>query len=167
MAVSVRGCGHPSVAETRIIPPKRETIETTLSGNPTDLRPSLLGRLLPTASHFRTHPGPWLLTPLAFLAAALAVFEGAIQIAGSIMLLGMGVPLGLTHLDYWIRYGGVEYRLDPSTIVAADTPSKPLFGGANRWLSVRSESNPTPSTGGWTPRRYSLIAVTDQLTYHD
>jgi hypothetical protein len=102
-------------------PPERKTIETTLSGNPTDLRPSLSGRLLPTASHFRTHPGPWLLTPLAFLAASLAVFDGAIQIAGGIMLLGIGVPLGLIHLDYWIRYVGVEYRLDSNTIVATDT----------------------------------------------
>jgi len=102
-------------------PPEREMIETTLSGTPTDLRPSLSGRLLPTASHFRTHPGPWFLTPLAFLAASLAVFEGATQIAGGIMLLGIGVPLGLIHLDYWIRYAGVEYRLDSSTIVAADT----------------------------------------------
>jgi hypothetical protein len=102
-------------------PPERETIETTLSGNPTDLRPSLSGRLLPTASHFRTHPGPWLLTPLAFLAASLAVFDDATQIGGGIMLLGIGVPLGLIHLDYWVRYVGVEYRLDSSTIVATDT----------------------------------------------
>ncbi|WP_254922190.1 DUF6498-containing protein [Halorubrum sp. Ea8] len=102
-------------------PPERETIETTLSGNPTVLRPSLSGRLLPTASHFRTHPGLWLLTPLAFLAASLAVFNGATQIAGGIMLLGIGVPLGLIHLDYWIRYAGVEYRLDSDTIVATDT----------------------------------------------
>ncbi|MDB9250803.1 DUF6498-containing protein [Halorubrum ezzemoulense] len=102
-------------------PPERETIETTLSGNPTVLRPSLSGRLLPTASHFRTHPGLWLLTPLAFLAASLAVFDGATQIAGGIMLLGTGVPLGLIHLDYWIRYAGVEYRLDSDTIVATDT----------------------------------------------
>ncbi|OYR58692.1 hypothetical protein DJ83_14575 [Halorubrum ezzemoulense] len=37
------------------------------------------------------------------------------------MLLGTGVPLGLIHLDYWIRYAGVEYRLDSDTIVATDT----------------------------------------------
>ncbi|ELZ43202.1 hypothetical protein C464_17267 [Halorubrum coriense DSM 10284] len=49
------------------------------------------------------------------------MFEGATQIAGGIMFLGIGVPLGLIHLDYWIRYAGVEYRLDSSTIVAADT----------------------------------------------
>ncbi|OYR62402.1 hypothetical protein DJ79_10025 [Halorubrum ezzemoulense] len=37
------------------------------------------------------------------------------------MLLGTGVPLSLIHLDYWIRYAGVEYRLDSDTIVATDT----------------------------------------------
>jgi hypothetical protein len=103
------------------LPPECETIGTTLSGNPTVLRPSLSGRLLPTASHFRAHPGLWLLTPLAFLAASLAVFDGATEIAGGIMLLGIGVPLGLIHLDYWIRYVGVEYRLDSNTIIATDT----------------------------------------------
>lgn len=102
-------------------PPERETIETTLSGAPIELRPPPLGRLLPPASHLRTHPGPWLLTPLAFLAASLAVFEGATRTAGGLVLLGVGVPLGLIHLDYWIRYAGVEYRLDSSAIVAADT----------------------------------------------
>lgn len=102
-------------------PPECVTVETTLSGTPIELRPPLPGRLLPTASHVRTHPGPWLLTPLAFLAASLAVFEGATQTAGGIMLLGIGIPLGLIHLDYWIRYAGVEYQLNSSAIVAADT----------------------------------------------
>ena len=102
-------------------PPERETIETTLAGTATELRPPLSGRLLPTASHFRAHPGPWLLTPLAFLAASLAAFEGATQVAAGLALLGVGVPLGLVHLDHWIRYAGVEYKVGSDTIVATDT----------------------------------------------
>ncbi|WP_152422391.1 DUF6498-containing protein [Halorubrum californiense] len=102
-------------------PPNAETIETTLSGTPTVLRPSLLGRLIPTTSHFREHPGPWLLSPLAFLAASVAVSDGSIRIAVGFVVLGIGVPLTLVTLDYWVRYAGIEYQADSSAIVATDT----------------------------------------------
>lgn len=101
--------------------PNSEPVETTLSGTPKVLRPPLLGRLLPTASHFRAHPGPWLLSPLAFLAASVAVYGGSIRIAVGFVVLGIGVPLTLVTLDYWIRYAGIEYRADSSAIIATDT----------------------------------------------
>lgn len=99
-----------------------------VSGTGTQLRPPLLGRLLPTASHFRAHPGPWLLSPLAFLAAAIAVSQGVVQAAGGLLFIGIGVPLGLIYVDYWIRYAGVQYRTGPNAVVATDTIFKtPLW----------------------------------------
>ncbi|MEZ3165103.1 DUF6498-containing protein [Halorubrum sp. RMP-47] len=102
-------------------PPNSTTIDTTLSETPTALRPSLLGRLVPTASHFRGHPGPWLLSPLAFLAASVAVSDGSIRIAVGFVVLGIGIPLTFVTLDYWIRYAGIEYQVDSNAIVATDT----------------------------------------------
>ncbi|WP_152420865.1 DUF6498-containing protein [Halorubrum coriense] len=102
-------------------PPSPETIETMLSGAPTVFRPPLLGRLVPTASHFRGHPAPWLLSPLAFLAASVSVSDGSIRIAIGFVGIGLGVPLTLVTLDYWVRYAGIEYQADSSAIVATDT----------------------------------------------
>jgi hypothetical protein len=97
------------------------------------------------------------------------------------MLLGIGVPLGLIHLDYWIRYVGVEYRLDSNTIVATDTLFQtPLWryesladheirterDAVDRWLDTSTVlidrgDRPTklPRLGNTTPITDSLVDV--------
>jgi hypothetical protein len=101
-------------------PPARESVDVTMSGTPDLLAPPRLGRLLPTVSHVRAHPGPWLLAPIAVLAAALAASEGTTRIALWALVVGVGGPVALVHLDYWIRYAGVEYQTDGTAVVATD-----------------------------------------------
>jgi hypothetical protein len=101
-------------------PPECKSVDASLSGTPDVLRPPLSGRLLPTASHILNHPGPWLITPVAVFAAALAAFVGTTRIAFWMLLVGVGGPTVLVCLDYWIRYAGVAYRTDGTAIVATD-----------------------------------------------
>lgn len=124
-----------------------------VSGTGTQLRPPLLGRLLPTASHVRAYPGPWLLSPLAFLAAAIAVSQGVVQAAFGLLFIGIGVPLSLIYVDYWIRYAGVQYRTGPNAVVATDTIFKPRSGDVNRLILVRCGLNKMLSTNCLIPQQ--------------
>jgi hypothetical protein len=101
-------------------PPARESVDASLSGAPAVVAPSPVGRLLATARHLRTHPGPWLLTPVALLGAAVTATDGVGAVTLAALAVGLGVPVALVQLDYWLRYAGVSYRTDGTAVVAVD-----------------------------------------------
>jgi hypothetical protein len=100
--------------------PAREPVDASLSGTPAVVGPSPAGRLLATARHLRTHPGPWLLTPVALLGAAVAATDGVGAVTLVALAVGLGVPVALVQLDHWLRYAGVSYRTDGTAVVAVD-----------------------------------------------
>ncbi len=101
-------------------PPAREPVDASLSGATAAVAPSPVGRLLATARHLRTHPGPWLLTPVALLGAAVAATDGVGAITLVALAVGLGVPVALVQLDHWLRYAGVSYLTDGTAVVAVD-----------------------------------------------
>ena len=114
-------------------PPPPESVDMTLTEPVTVLRPPLVGRLVPTAAHVRSRPGPWLVTPFAGLAGAIAASRGDVLVVVGVLAAGVGGPLGLTTLDYWLRYGGVEYRTDGTAVVAVDTAFRTPLWRAESW----------------------------------
>ncbi|WP_247730968.1 DUF6498-containing protein [Halovivax limisalsi] len=84
------------------------------------VRPPIRARLLATAAHLRRFPGAWFIGVLLGLGALLFATGRAWTIVAGLAVLSVFVPLLLLHLDYWLRYGGVEYRVDDDSVLAYD-----------------------------------------------
>jgi hypothetical protein len=125
-------------------PPAHEPVDASLSGAPAVVAPSPVGRLLATARHLRIHPGPWLLTPVALLGAAVAATDGVGAITLVALAVGLGVPVVLVQLDHWLRYAGVSYRTDGTAVVAVDRLFRTELWRAEPGpdLAVRVERDP-------------------------
>jgi len=107
-------------------PPTVEPVETTLSGAVDRHRPDRWGRLVGGLANVWRRPGAaWV---GVFLLAISGLFATG-QVWGVVTLLvavAFAVTAGLLSVDYWLRYGTVEYRTDRNAIVAVDR----LFGQA-------------------------------------
>ncbi|MFC3957533.1 DUF6498-containing protein [Halovivax cerinus] len=84
------------------------------------VRPPVGGRLIATTAHLRRFPGAWLVGAFPGVLALLFAIGGLWPIVAGLAVLSVSVPILLVHLDYWLRYGGVEYRIDDGSIVAYD-----------------------------------------------
>ena len=103
-------------------PPTHEAVEPIRAGATTRLRPTVAGRLLGGVSigNARRHPGGWVVGAFLLVVGALFVTGRAWGIALAFVVGSLAVPLGLVTADYWLRYGGVEYRVGDDAVVAYD-----------------------------------------------
>lgn len=107
-------------------PPTVETVDTALTGERRCIRPDWRGRLFGGAVNLIRHSEVLKLGVVIWLVAALFAMGQAWTIAGILTIAGVGIPLLLASIDYWLRYGAVVYRTDGDAIVAFDR----LFGHA-------------------------------------
>ncbi|WP_253737894.1 DUF6498-containing protein [Halohasta salina] len=105
-------------------PPTVEPVETTLAGEVDRLRPERWGRLVGGVATLRRRPGASGVGVLLLAIAGLFATGQAWDVVALLVALAVVVPTGLLSVDYWLRYGAVEYRTDGSAIVAVDR----LFG---------------------------------------
>ena len=103
-------------------PPTRAAVEPIRADATTRLRPTVAGRLFGGVSigNARRHPGGWVVGAFLLVVGGLFVTGQAWGIAVAFAVGGLVVPLGLATTDYWLRYGGVEYRVADDAIVASD-----------------------------------------------
>jgi hypothetical protein len=81
-------------------------------------RPTVAGRLLGglSTAHVTRHPGA--LIPGGLLAVASLLF--AIGGVWEFVVAGVVVSAGLLAIDWWVRYGGLEYRVSGEAVVRDD-----------------------------------------------
>lgn len=90
------------------------------------VRPSRTGRLVGglVPPWVLRHPGALVPGGLIWFVSLLFVFGGVWDIVLLLVAAGVAVSTGLLAVDWWVRYGGVEYRRSGATLVAHDR----LFG---------------------------------------
>jgi hypothetical protein len=101
-------------------PPTDREVDDDISEDATRVRPTLHGRLFGGISTLIRHPN----------AAVVGVFIGVIallfatgrvwSVAAPLAAAAVMVPFGLSSVDHWLRYAGVEYRVDGDAVVAHD-----------------------------------------------
>ncbi|TQQ82369.1 DUF6498-containing protein [Halonotius roseus] len=107
-------------------PPTETSVDTTLTGEPTSIRPEWRGRLLGGILTLPQQSAAMKIGGMLWLVAGLFALGQAWSIVAAMAILGVAVPVLLSSVDYWLRYGAVEYRTDGDAIVAVDR----LFGHA-------------------------------------
>ncbi|WP_459877228.1 DUF6498-containing protein [Halorubrum gandharaense] len=101
-------------------PPAPDAVDTSLSAEAVRLRPTVRGRLLGGVVTLRRHPGGVFAGVFLLFVAGLFAIGGGWIVAVVLGVAAVVVPLALGQTDYWLRYGGVEYRTDGDAIVAYD-----------------------------------------------
>jgi len=109
-------------------PPKARAIEDALADAPERVRPVRLGRVIGGPLRLPQHPGSAYLGGLGLLVAVLFAIGGSWAIVAALVVASLCIPLLLLCFDQLLRYGTVEYRIDPDAgaLVAYDR----LFGTA-------------------------------------
>lgn len=109
-------------------PPKARSIDGTLTDAPERVRPVRWGRVGGGLLRFPYHPGSLFLGGMGLLVAVLFAIGSAWDIVAVIVLASVSIPALLLCLDQLLRYGTIEYRIDPGAgaLVAYDR----LFGTA-------------------------------------
>ncbi|AJF27586.1 hypothetical protein SG26_17615 (plasmid) [Haloarcula sp. CBA1115] len=109
-------------------PPKARSVDGTLTDAPERVRPVCWGRVIGGLLRFPYHPGSLFLGGMGLLVAVLFAIGSAWDIVAVIVLASVSIPALLLCLDQLLRYGTIEYRIDPDAgaLVAYDC----LFGTA-------------------------------------
>ncbi|MDS0222846.1 DUF6498-containing protein [Haloarcula sp. S1AR25-5A] len=109
-------------------PSQAKSIDGTLTSAPERVRPVRWGRIIGGPVRLCQHTGLLYVGGFGLLGAALFAIGGAWGIVTAILVGSVGIPVLLLCLDQFLRYGTVEYRVDPDerAIVAYDR----LFGKA-------------------------------------
>lgn len=109
-------------------PPQASVIDRTLTDAPDRIRPVRWARVIGGPFRLTQHPGSAYLGGLGLLVAALFAIGGLWDIVAAIVVASLCVPLLLLCFDQLLRYGTLEYRIDPDAgaLVAYDR----LFGTA-------------------------------------
>ena len=102
-------------------PPSEESVEPAREVD-ARLRPTPAGRLLGclSGSNVRRHPGALGAGGLLLLVSALFAIGRAWDVVLALVLAGLAVSTGLLAVDFWLRYGSVEYRTSGDAVVAYD-----------------------------------------------
>jgi len=109
-------------------PPKARSIDGTRTAAPECARPVRLGRVIGGLLRLPYHPGSASIGGIGLLVAALFAIGGAWDTVAVIVAASVSIPILLLCLDQLLRYGTIEYRIDPDAgvLVAYDR----LFGTA-------------------------------------
>jgi hypothetical protein len=102
-------------------PPSAPSVEPVESVSDR-LRPAMLARLLAgvSVSNVRRHPGALVVGGFLLAVSLLFAMGRAWDIVLAVVVAGLVVPMGLLTVDYWLRYGSVEYAVSDDAIVAYD-----------------------------------------------
>ena len=84
------------------------------------VRPARLGRVAGGVPDLVRHPNAVIFGVLAVPIAVLFALGRAWSLAVPVGIAAVGVPVGVSSLDHWLRYGGVEYRADADAVVGYD-----------------------------------------------
>lgn len=101
-------------------PPSVDPVDTTLTGDSKAIRPDWRGRLFGGLRNVWRYPGALKLGFIIWLAAVLFALGQVWPIVTALLMAGIVVPLALASIDWWVRFGFVEYRTDGDAIVAHD-----------------------------------------------
>ncbi len=127
-------------------PPAGESIDTKLTGESKAICPDLRGRLLGGVVNLIRHAGLMKLGGIVWLVAILFAIASVWRIAAVLTVAGIVIPLLLAAIDYWLRYGAVEYRTDGNAIVAFDHLFDQPLWRIEPWDETECGSNAI----GWT-----------------
>ena len=104
-------------------PPSDEPIEP-IGAVDDRVRPTVAGRSLGGISprNVRRHPSALVVGGFVLLVALLFAMGRVWDVVFALVVVGLLVAMGLLAIDYWLRYGGTEYRIaeDGNAIVAYD-----------------------------------------------
>lgn len=144
-------------------PPRQEPIQPIESESTHRIRPAVLGRLIGglSMSSVRRHPAAWFVG--LFLALLGALFATG-QVWDVVFLFAIGsvtVPLVLVTIDYWIRYGAIEYRLSDDSIVAYDRLFRTRLWRIEPWdeSGIRVECD---RIDAWLDTKTVIIELSDR-----
>jgi len=105
-------------------PPSDREVDDAVAGGARRVRPARLGRLLGGIPNLVRYPNAAVFGVFAGGIALLFALGRAWVVAVPVAVAAVVVPFGLSSVDHWLRYAGVEYRVGDDAIVAHDR----LFG---------------------------------------
>ncbi|WP_254861802.1 DUF6498-containing protein [Halovivax gelatinilyticus] len=114
-------------------PPGPEPIDGTVGTNARTVSPPVAGRLLAGLSHARRFPSAWLIGAVPAVPGAIYLLAGVWDRGAGLVAIGLTATLALAHVDYWLRFGGVEYRIGDEAIVAFDRWCKTPLWRVDPW----------------------------------
>ncbi|SFS32962.1 DUF6498-containing protein [Halostagnicola kamekurae] len=101
-------------------PATTEPIDGSVPDTAKRVRPPVGGRLLATRAHLKRYPNLWFVGVFIAAGGLLFAFDGAWSIVAGFGVVAIAVTALSIHLDYWLRYAFVEYRIDDDAIVGYD-----------------------------------------------
>jgi len=101
-------------------PPIDRAVDDDISEDAARVRPTLLGRLFGGIPTLVRHPNAAVVGIFIGLIALLFATGRVWSVAGPLAAAAVVVPFGLSSADHWLRYAGVEYRVDGDAVVAHD-----------------------------------------------
>ena len=101
-------------------PPTVEPVDTALPGDVDRLRPDRRGRLAGGLANTRRWSSVVAIAAFVLAIAGLFATGQAWDLVALLVAVAVAVPAGLLSVDYWLRYGAVEYRTNGDAVVAFD-----------------------------------------------
>ena len=133
-------------------PPKARSVDGTLTDAPERVRPVRWGRVIGGLLRFPYHPGNLFLGGMGLFVALLFAIGSAWDIVAVIVLASVSIPAFLLCFDQLLRYGTVEYRIDPDAgaLVAYDRLFHRALWRIESWeeSTLRVEQTPLDSLLG-------------------
>lgn len=101
-------------------PPSDREIDAAVSDSARRVRPAVLGRLLGGIPAVIRHPNAAIIGLFTGVIALLFTTGRVWSVAAPLTAVAVVVPFGLSSVDHWLRYAGVEYRVGGNAVVAHD-----------------------------------------------
>ena len=101
-------------------PPSDREVDDAVSTNAARVRPALRGRLFGGIPSLVRHPNAAVVGVFVGVVALLFATGRVWSVAAPLAAAAVVLPFGLSSADHWLRYAGVEYRVDDDAIVAHD-----------------------------------------------
>ena len=101
-------------------PPTADPVADPLSDAPRRVRPTRRSRLLGWLATAPRHPGVAYLGALCLFGGLLLALGRLWSVVALLFAASVALPALLLGVDYWLRYGVVEYRVGDDALVAYD-----------------------------------------------
>jgi hypothetical protein len=139
-------------------PPADDPIEDPLPEAPRRVRPTLRSRLIGGIATAPQHPGVAYLGALCLLAALLFATGQVWPVVALLLAGSVALPTLLLGINYWLRYGTVEYRVGDDALVAYDRLFDTALWRVEPWdeIDLRVKR-------GWLDRRLGTDTVVIEL----
>ncbi|KMT45818.1 hypothetical protein EL22_27045 [Halostagnicola sp. A56] len=161
-------------------PATPEPIDDSVPDAEKRVRPPVGGRLLVPWAHLKRYPNLWFVGVFIAAGGLLFAFDGAWSIVAGFGVVAVAVTTLSIHLDYWLRYAFVEYRIDDDAIVGYDrlfrqpvwhieTSGQHTARLERDWIDGRLETatviveHPATDRTLWLPRACDPAAILEVL----